>query len=162
MRMRRAMGVVALMVLPMAVMTVGFASMAAAATASVTCKKLSVSLTTGNATISGCTDAGNTGKSGTIPIADLAGGPGSTGVITWHGTVGTTDITETAFNTIMPDKCPTGYTEYEAIAKITGGTKTSAKSIKKGWTFEAFVCANLTTDQFELLPGTKVDIGKGY
>jgi len=149
------------MVLPISAATFGFASMAAAASG-VTCSKLAVSLTTGNATISGCTDPANTGKSGTIPISELAGGTGSMGTITWHGTVGTTTITETAFNTITPDKCPTGYTEYEAQATVTGGTKTSLKSIKKKWTFQAFVCANLTTDKFMLLKGTKVEIGPKY
>jgi len=149
------------MVLPISVATFGFASMAAATTG-VTCSKLAVSLTTGNATISGCTDPANTGKSGTIPISELAGGTGSMGTITWHGTVGTTTITETAFNTITPDKCPTGYTEYEAQATVTGGSGTSLKSIKKKWTFQAFVCANLTTDKFMLLKGTKVEIGPKY
>jgi hypothetical protein len=162
MRMRRAIGVVALLVLPMTAATFGFASMASAATASVTCSKLKVNLTSDLATLSGCTDPANTGKSGTIPIGELAGGAGSMGTITWHGTVGTTTVTETEFATVAKDKCPTGYTEYEVKANITGGTGASLKSIKKGWTFEAFVCANLTTDQFELLPGTKVDIGKGY
>jgi hypothetical protein len=159
--MRRAIGVAAIMLLPVSAATFGFASMAAAAS-TVTCSKLAVSLTTGNATLSGCTDPANTGKSGTVPISELAGGVGSMGTITWHGTVGTTAITETAFNTITPDKCPTGYTEYEAVAKITGGTGTSAKSIKKGWTFQAFICANLTTDKFMLLKGTKVEIGAKY
>ncbi len=118
--MRRAISVAAIMVLPISVATFGFASMAAATTG-VTCTKLAVSLTTGNATLSGCTDPANTGKSGTIPIASLAGGAGSMGTITWHGTVGTTNITETAFNTITPDKCPTGYTEYEARRRSPEG-----------------------------------------
>jgi len=148
------------MVLPVAALTIGSASMAAAASG-VTCSKLAVSLTTGNATLSGCTDPANTGKSGTIPISELAGGVGSMGTITWHGT-GTTTITETAFNTITPDKCPTGYTEYEAEATITGGTGVALKSIKKKWTFQAFVCANLTTDKFALLKGTKVEIGPKF
>jgi hypothetical protein len=159
--MRRAIGVVALMVLPMAAATLGFASMASAATASVTCSKLKVNLTSDIATLSGCTDPANTGKSGTLPVGALAGGAGSTGTITWNKT-GTTNITETAFNTISPDKCPSGYTEYEAVAKITGGTGKAEKSIKKGWTFQAYVCVNLTTSAVELLPGSKVDIGKGF
>jgi len=162
MRMRRAIGVVALMVLPVSVATVGFASMAAAASG-VSCSKLVVSLTTGNGKLSGCTDPANTGKTGTFPIATLVSGVGSTGTITWNKT-GTTNITVTTFGTVTPNACPTGYTEYEAMATITGGTGEAAKSIKKKWTFQAFVCVDASSApiSIELLPGSKVEIGPKY
>jgi hypothetical protein len=160
--MRRAMSVVALMVLPISILSVGIASTAAAATPSVTCSKLSgniLSTTNTNVTFSKCTDTANTDGSGTLPLGPLIAGS-TTGTITWKNK-GTTNIKNIAFTQVTVDACPTGDNEYMITATIAASTG-KAKSLKKGWTMQATVCLNNTTGALSLLAGTKVDIGAGF
>jgi hypothetical protein len=154
--MRKAIGVIALMVLPVSAATLSFAGVAGAASG-VTCTSIKGSLSGKTGTISGCTDKANTGTKGTFPIAALTGGSGS---ITWNKT-GTTAITVTGIATVTPNKCPKGDTEYHVTANVTGGTGAAAKSIKTGWTLSAFVCVT-KAGAFSLLKGQKVNIGPKF
>jgi hypothetical protein len=154
--MRKTIGVIALMVLPMSAATLSFVGVAGAASG-VTCTKISGSIAGTKGTLSGCTDPANTGGKGTFPIAALTGGSGS---ITWNGT-GTTALSGVTATTVTPNKCPKGDTEYKVNGNITGGTGKAAKSIKKGWTLQALVCVT-AAGKFSLLKGQKVNIGPKF
>jgi hypothetical protein len=162
--MRRALSVVALMALPIAAVSVGWTGVAGAstrvatATTGVACSKISGGIGGTTGKLSGCSDSANTGGSGTFPIAALTGGSGS---ITWHGTVGTTALSGVTATATTTNKCPTGDTEYEVSGKVSGGTGKSLKSIKKGWTLQAFVCVT-ASGNFSLLKGQKVNIGPKF
>jgi hypothetical protein len=155
--MRKAIGVIALMVLPLGAATVGFVGTAAAATG-VSCTKLTGKATGSKGTVSGCTDTANTGGSGTFNPSSLLSG----GKITWAKKVGTTTIDNVNPVTVTPNKCPKGDTEYEITADIESSTGKTAKSIKDGWTLQVYVCLNNTTEAFSILKGTKLEIGAKY
>jgi hypothetical protein len=151
--MRRALSVVALCALPISIVSVGFAgtaSAASAAAATVTCKKLSGSVT-GTANLTKCNDTTATGGKGSFPAADVGTGSGT---ITW-GSKGTTPISGTA--TSGGTACPAGDTEY-VFSGTTGKSKGAAKSIKKGLVVTADACLS-ATDTLSLAPGTDFTIG---
>jgi hypothetical protein len=144
------------MVLPVSVATVGFASMAAAATG-ITCTGMTGNFNKPNGSLTGCSDTANTGGKATLPIKALASGSGT---ITWNKT-GTTSIDKVVPTTVAANKCsdPSANSEIKATAVIVKSTGAAAKSIKKGWIFTAYVCVNGTTDAITILKGTKVVIG---
>ena len=106
-RMRRAIGVVALMVLPVSVATIGFASIAAAAS-TVTCSKLTVSLTTVIRKNIGLYRSGEHGQVGNRPDHCACGRNGKHGHDHLEQDRGTSNITVTNFSTVTPDKCKGG------------------------------------------------------
>jgi len=154
--MRRVVSVVALMSLPLAAMTVGWSGVAGAATG-VTCTKIAGGIAGTTGTLSGCSDTANTGGKGTFPIAALTGGSGS---ITWNKT-GTTALSGVTATATTINKCPSGSTEYEVSGNVSGGTGKALKSIKVGWTLQAFVCLT-AKGTFSLLKGQKVNIGPKF
>ena len=126
----------------------------------VSCKTLSgkVNLTTNTATIkvSGCNDTKNTGGKGTSKGSESA----TTGTITWNGT-GTTTLGSETNTPVSNSTCPSGDVEEQSSATVTGGTGAAAKSIKKGWTEQAFVCFDPSTSMLSLAPGTTFQIAAG-
>lgn len=107
--------------------------------------------------LSGCTDPANTGGKGTFKSTEGS----STGSVKWNGT-GTTTADNITDTPVTPNTCPSSETELEVTGDITGGTGAAPKSIKKGWTFQAFVCADLTTGAISLAPGTSWEMGKKF
>jgi len=160
--MRRLLLAGAVLAFPLAGLTVGLAGPASASvrnpSTGVSCTKVKGTITGANAKLKGCSDTKNTGGSGKAPIAALATGSGT---ITWNGT-GTTTLGSGTFNTISPDACPTGSTEYEAMLTVSGGTGAAKKSILVGWTVQAFVCVNNSTGAISLLSGTDFNIGAAF
>ena len=137
----------------------GTASAASPATG-VSCSKLGGSVSSTGAVkgkLSGCTDPANTGGSGTFKSQMGS----TTGTVKWNGT-GTTTATGITDTTVSPSTCPSSDTEVEVTGTISGGTGAAAKSIKKGWTFQAFICANPVTGAISLAPGTKWNMGPKF
>lgn len=132
----------------------------AQAAAGVSCTGLSGKVNTSNDSakikLSGCNDTKNTGGKGTTKGSQSS----TTATITWNGTGTTTedDVTNTP---VSNSTCASGDIEEEATATVTGGTGAAAKSIKKGWTVQSFVCYDPTTSKLSLAPGTTYQIGKG-
>ena len=152
--MRRVIGVAALCLLPISVLTVGMSSVASASTG-VSCKVLSGNFATGTTgTISKCSDKPNTGTKGTFPIAALANGSGT---ITWNGT-GTTALKSVTATQITPGTCPTGDDEYQVTAVVKKSTGAAAKSILKKWKLNAYACID-SLGNLSLLAGTTLTIG---
>jgi hypothetical protein len=139
--------------------TLAFSGQALAA-GGVSCTTLSgkVNTTTDAAkvTISGCNDTKNTGGKGKTKSSETA----TTSTITWNGT-GTTTLGSATTTPISPGTCPSGDIEEMTTATVTGGTGAAAKSIKKGWTSQSYVCYDPTTSTLSLLAGTTYQIGKG-
>lgn len=104
----------------------------------------------------GCNDTKNTGGSGKTKTTETA----TTAKITWNGTGTTTEgsISSTSVTSTCTDP---NAIEEESTGTVTGGTGAAALSIKKGWTFRIFICADLTTGVLSLAPGTTFQIGKG-
>jgi len=126
----------------------------------VSCKTLSgkVNLSTDSAkiTLSGCNDTKNTGGKGTSKGSESA----TTGTITWNGT-GTTTLGSETNTPVSPSTCAAGDIEEQSSGTVTGGTGAAAKSIKTGWTEQAFVCFNPNTSKLSLAPGTTYQIAAG-
>ncbi len=144
--------------------TVALAGPALAGSPSVTgvsCTKLSGKVNLGNDSakikLKGCSDPTNTGGKGKTSGSESS----TTATIKWKGTGTTTEdnVTNTA---VSPDACPGTDIEEESTADVTGGTGEAAESIMTGWTVQAFVCFNSTTDEISLLPGTTYNIGPSY
>jgi hypothetical protein len=144
--------------MPISGVSVALAGSAAAATPGVACSRLAGSTSTTNVTISRCSDRKNTGGKGTIPTSSLESGSGT---ITWNGT-GTTKVTAVTVAAVSPNACPTGSTELEVQGTIAGGKGQAAKSIKKGWSVQAFVCLKASNGALSLTPGTMLHIGAAY
>ena len=85
----------------------------------------------------------------------------TTGTIKSNGTATTTEGSITSIPVSPPTCTDPNAIEEESTGTITGGTGVAAKSIKKGWTFQIFICADLTTGVLSLAPGTTFQIGKG-
>jgi hypothetical protein len=130
----------------------------ASAASGVACTKLTANVNKSKGTISGCSDTANTGGKGTFSLTTLASGSGT---VTWNKT-GTTKVDKGTFTTVSPSACPTGDTEYSATGDVSGGTGKAVKSIKKGWTYQAFVCLNPSTGAITLVKGTDMHFGKAY
>jgi hypothetical protein len=153
--MRRVIGVAALCLLPISVLTVGMSGVASASTG-VSCKVLSGNFATGTTgTISKCNDPANTGKSGTFPIAALGSGKGA---ITWATNHGKTSLVSVVPTQISPGTCPAGDSEYQVTGTVKKSTGLAAKSILKGWKVNAFACID-ATGNLSLLAGTTLTIG---
>jgi Flp pilus assembly protein TadG len=154
--MRRAFIGLVLFALALGAMTAEWSSMAAAASG-VSCTKLSANYDkAGNGTVSGCSDAANTGGMGTFPNSSAAG---EEGTITWADGKGSTTI-EANSSTVTTNNCPSPstQTEFEVTGAVTGGTGAARRSIKKGWTLQEFVCLK-GSGKITLAPGTTFDIG---
>ncbi len=141
------------------------AQAASTATTGVSCSGLSgkVVLSTDSATIklTKCNDTANTGGSGTTKGSETS----TTASITWKGK-GTTTEDKVTNTSVSPDTCPTptgGTQDIEELstATVTGGTGAAKKSIKKGWTVQAYVCFDSGNSSISLLPGTDYKIGPG-
>ena len=155
--MRRWLMVGAALVFPV-VGALALAGTAEAATG-VACTKLTGTVNSSDSakvTISGCNDTANTGGSGTTTGNATA----TTGTITWKGT-GTTTLGGLTTTVVTPDKCPGSDLEEMTTGTVTGGTGKAAKSIKKNWTTQSFVCYNPGNNKLALLKGTKYQIGPG-
>jgi len=131
---------------PISLATLAFAG-PAFADGTATCSKLSGSVSSNKASLSGCTDTANTGGSGTVSVTTLESGKGP---ITWASSHGTTTISITF--TQSGTSCPSA-TEYKIAGKVTADTG-KAKSIKVGGKVSADVCLS-KTDTFSLVKGTK-------
>jgi hypothetical protein len=128
-------------------------------TTGVSCTGLKGTLLKGKVTIaiSGCNDKANTGGKGTEKTTEL----GSTGTIAWSGGEGTTKYDDSSYSGVSDPTCPSTDSEDESTGKITGGTGAAEKSIKKGWSFQAYVCYDASTGALTLAPGTHYLIGPG-
>lgn len=108
--------------------------------------------------LSGCNDTANTGGKGTTKGSATS----TTATITWNGTGTTTEDNVTTTIITSGATCASGDIEEETTGDVTGGTGAAAKSIKKGWTEQSFVCYNPNTSQLSLAPGTTFEIGKKF
>jgi hypothetical protein len=157
--MRRLALLFALLTVPISSLCVALAGPAAAAAGVTTsCSKLTGSLTAPKVTLSKCNDTANTGGRGTIPTSSIEAGAGT---ITWNGT-GKTKVDDITIAATSTNACPKGSTEEEVTGNVTGGTGAAVTSIKKGYSLQAFVCANSSTASISLAPGTKVNFGKKF
>lgn len=140
--------------------TMAFAGAASAAAGGVSCTGLSGKVNTSTdaakVKLSGCSDTKNTGGSGKTEGSESS----STGKITWNGT-GTTTLGSVTDTPVSDSTCPSGDIEEEETGTVTGGTGEAAKSIKKGWTQQAYVCFDPSGDTLSLAPGTTYQIAKG-
>jgi hypothetical protein len=128
---------------PAALLAVGNATPAGAASkSSVSCTALT-GTTKGTVTVSKCTPASATNKTVTGTSLKLATG----GTLTWAPSGQTTIVSKPKL-TVGGKACAKGSTEEVATGSVTGGT---SKYTKKGDVFSASVC----------LTGTKVNILKG-
>jgi hypothetical protein len=118
--------------------------------------KVNTTTDSANVKLSACNDTKNTGGKGTTKGSESS----TTGTIKWNGT-GTTTLGSQSYTGVSPGTCPSGDIEEEFTATVTGGTGAAAKSIKKGWTVQAFVCYDPSTSTLSLAPGTSYQIGKG-
>ena len=128
----------------------------------VTCTKLSGTVSGGTAHLSGCNDTANTGGSGTAPVSAFAHGSGT---ITWATGHGTTSVTITftpvggsgqAKDEAETRRCAAGSQEYVIHGKVTGDTGKAA-SITVGSIVSAEVCLS-SAGAFSLEPGTTMKI----
>jgi len=131
---------------PVSLATLAFAGPALAA-GTATCSKLSGSVSSNKASLSGCTDTANTGGAGTVTVTTLESGKGP---ITWATSHGTTTISIKF--TQSGTSCPSA-TEYKISGKVTADTG-KAKSIKVGGAVTADVCLS-STGSFSLVKNTK-------
>lgn len=134
---------------PISLASLAFAGPAFAA-GTATCSKLSGSVSSNNASLSGCTDTANTGGSGTVTVSTLESGKGP---ITWASSHGTTTISIKF--TQSGTSCP-GATEYKITGKVTADTG-KATSIKVGSKVSADVCLS-SSGSFSLVKKTKFDV----
>jgi len=109
----------------------------ASASTAATCSVFNVAIT-GTGTMSGCTDAANTGGSGTFK-ATIKKSPYSA-VFTWKGT-GTTTSSLT-YSSPKTSICPKTETEILIKGAVTGGTGAALKSIPKKTVVSAIECYN--------------------
>jgi hypothetical protein len=127
----------------------------------VSCSSLSgsINLSTGKVkgALSGCTDTNNTGGKGKFKGTESS----TSGKITWNGT-GTTTDDKVLYKRVSPSTCASGDYEDEVTGDITGGTGTAAKSIKAGWTLQAYLCYDPTTGGLSMAPGRSWEIGPNY
>jgi hypothetical protein len=132
-------------------LTTGVAS-ATATTPAVTCTKFSATVS-GTATVSGCTQAADTGGSAK-EVAKLSGS-GGTGTITWATSHGKT-ITKFTYSSVKPNKCTKGSEIKEVATVQAGGTGKASNIIKKGQVGTLLLCVNGSS--ITLLPGQKFSI----
>jgi hypothetical protein len=107
--------------------------------------------------LSGCTDTKNTGGQGKFKGTETS----TSGKITWNGT-GTTTDDKVLYRRVTPSICRSGDYEDVVTGYITGGTGAAARSIKAGWTLQAYVCFDPTTGGLSLAPGKSWEIGPNY
>jgi hypothetical protein len=110
-----------------------------------------------NATLTGCTPTAATGGKGTGTFTS-SGAPSGTLNITikWAGGKGTTKANIKFKNAASKGKCGAGTTARTTITgKVTGGTGTAAKTIKKNEPVKGSVCQH-PTKGITLEPGTKL------
>jgi hypothetical protein len=135
-------------------------SQAALAASGVSCTSLTGTVNTSTdvakVKLSGCNDTKNTGGKGTTTSSETA----TSSTIKWNGT-GTTTLGMATTTAVSPSTCPSGDIEEMTTATVTEGTGAAAKSIKKGWTSQSYVCYDPTTSTLSLAPGTTYQIGKG-
>jgi hypothetical protein len=108
------------------------------------------------ATLSKCTPAAATGgKGGGTFKSAPEGASAGTLVITikWANKKGTTKATIKFANQLTPGKCAAGSTRIKITGKVTGGSGTAAKTIKKNEPVSGSVC-NHPTKGITLEPGT--------
>lgn len=150
---------IAAVAIPASLATVALAGSTAYAV-SVTCTKLSGTVSGGVAHISGCTDTTNDGGAGTAPIAGFASGSGTITWATGHGTTSLTDSFTAVGKSGQPAdeteslKCATTSQEYVITGKVTGDTG-KATSITVGSAVKAEICLS-SAGAFALEPGTKL------
>jgi hypothetical protein len=133
-------------------MTTGVAS-ASATTPAVSCTKFSATVK-GTATVSGCTQAADTG--GSAKETAVLKGSGGTGTITWATSHGKT-ITKFTYSSVKPNKCTAGASEIKEVATVqAGGTGKASNIIKKGQVGTLLLCVKGST--ITLLPGQKFAI----
>jgi hypothetical protein len=165
--MRRWLLAGAMLVLPIgaALAVTGTASAASGVSCSGLSGKVNSTSLSATGKLTGCNDTANTGGKGTFKGSETA----TTGSITWNKT-GTTTFGSVAYNPTSTNTCPSTSTETNEAEEyvtgtVTGGTGAAAKSIKKKWTFEAYLCVNENTTTgaltLTLAPGTDWLIGKG-
>lgn len=133
----------------------------AAAASSVSCTTWTGHLNTtsgvGKDKLSGCGDSKNTGGKGSFKTVT----DGTTWTIKWNGT-GTTTVGSITYGSVSSPTCPSSDQEESVTGDITGGTGAAAKSIKKGWTLQAYFCYDPSTGDITMAPGTTWEMGKAF
>jgi hypothetical protein len=121
------------------------------------CTKVKVTgTTTLKATLTGCTPTAATGGKGTGTFKAAPTGATSgtlTITIKWAPGKGTTKGNIKFVNQAARGKCAVGSTRVKITGKVTGGTGTAAKTIKKNEPISASVCSH-PTKGITLEPGT--------
>jgi hypothetical protein len=139
-------------------------AMPASAATGAQCKKLSEKTVGSKITfsVSQCTPLTATGGSGSGPVSGTKPGQtkGSVNVtVTWAKFKGKATGTTKAnvnFAPTSPGKCPLLTTRLKITGKVTGGSGTALKYIKKGQAVSGSVCLNAKTGGVSLEPGTNV------
>ena len=121
----------------------------ASAASSVTCKKLSGTIT-GTITISKCTPKAPKGEKDKT-LSGQATGLATGGSLTWSPSGKTTTVGKPVTTSPGQGKCPTGWTEYISSGTVTGGTATYTHA---GDTFSSDDCVNNSTSVIAILKGT--------
>ena len=155
----RAVGIALATASLIAVPFAAAASAAAPATCSNPKSVVNIKKLTATVTLTACTNPKATGGSGTAVVNYKMVGKASSvaGKITWKGT-GTTTFSLSTKGGKTPNKCPKGTSEFDSTGKVLGGTGAALKGIPKGSPIVWNVCANVTTGQSTVYPGSKVTI----
>jgi hypothetical protein len=129
----------------------------AGAVQSAKCTKLATKTVAGNitATVSQCTPLAATGGKGSGTFKSQTGATAGTLGITikWANNKGTTKGTIKFATQATKGKCAVGSTRIKITGKVTGGTGTAAKTIKKNEPITGSVCSH-PTKGITLEPGT--------
>ena len=135
-------------------------AMPASAATGAQCKKLTEKTvkSTITFTVAQCTPVAATGGSGSGPVSGTKPGQtkGSVNVkVTWANHKGTTTANVSFGPAVGPGKCPAGTTRLKITGKVTGGSGTAVKTIKKGQPVSGSVCL-AKSGSASLEPGTVV------
>lgn len=152
--MRRLLMIFAISALATSALALGLAEPAWASTTS--CSTVGGNIHN-TVALSACNDVADTGGSGTFPGASLTTGSGT---VTWNGT-GTTTLSSITMTAVTPNACAPPRTEYQVNGVVTGGTGVAKKSIKTGYTFQAFVCVK-PNGHIKLLAGQLFNFGPTF
>ncbi len=131
---RKIIGVASGGALVLSILTLGVTSASATSASSVSCKSLSGNIAT-TIKVANCSPASTTYKTGSAKASAVTSG----GSIKWAPSGKTTIISKPTVVSKGQGGCSAGQTEYDATAKVTGGTATYTK---KGDAVKGRVCVD--------------------
>jgi len=141
---RKLIGVATGATLVLSMLTIGVST--ASATSSATCKVLTGTIST-SVTVKTCSPTNAAYASATAKASAITNG----GTLKWAPSGKTTIISKPTITAKGQGACPAGQAEYDAVAKVTGGTATYTK---KGDVVKGKVCVVPSTGKLSLVKGT--------